>query len=80
MTNTLKLKAAIIARGYTQQSIARLIGLSPQGFFKKLHNHTEFKSSEITKLCEILGIEDMESIFFAHVVDKKSTTHKRETV
>ena len=65
MTNTNKLKAAIIGAGYTQKDIAKILGISPQGFFKKLHNKSEFKSSEIYKLCDSLSIKDKDSIFFA---------------
>ena len=65
MTNTNKLKAAIVEAGLTQKDIANILKLSAQGFFKKLHNKSEFKSSEIHKLCETLNITDKDSIFFA---------------
>lgn len=71
MTDVLKLKAAIVLSGFTQQEIADKLGLSATAFNNKLRNKTEFKSSEIQKLREILKIksEEVENIFFAKKVE-----------
>ena len=72
MTDTEKLKGKIRASGLRFGYVAEQIGLTPAGFYKKMQNVTEFKASEIQKLCDILKIDDRErsSIFFASVVDK----------
>lgn len=73
MTNTLKLKAAIVESGMTQAKIAKLIGVSPYTFHKKLHNRTDFKASEIKMLSDILHIDNINDIFFAPCVELNST-------
>jgi len=63
--NTLELKAAIIKTGMKRSEVAEKLGISYYSFHKKLHNKTEFKASEISKLSEILNISDKDKIFFA---------------
>ena len=47
MTNTNKLKGALASAGYTQQSMAKELGISTATFCNKLNNRTEFKASEM---------------------------------
>ena len=63
MTNTEELNVAILRSGLTKREIAKRLGLSEQGLLLKITNKSEFKASEIDKLCEILGLSD-NSIFF----------------
>ena len=67
MTNTALLEKRITESGYKKSFIASKIGISAYALSLKINNKTEFKASEITILCELLGIEDQErtSIFFA---------------
>lgn len=67
MTNSNVLRGSIIENGYTVPSIAVKIGISEQSFYNKLNNKTEFKASEIDKICGILGIsmENRMRIFFS---------------
>ena len=68
MTNTALLEAAIEKSGYKKQYLAEKIGLTPAGFRNCIVNRAEFKASQITTLCELLGINDpaqKENIFFA---------------
>ena len=72
MTNTLKLKAKIIANGLTQSNLAKLMNLSTQSINYKINNKRCFSLSEINKLCKILNINDLQerfNIFFADNVD-----------
>lgn len=67
MTDTEALKNKIAEHGLKQGYIAKKLGLTAYGFANKLNNKTEFKSSEIKMLCEILEISSLkekESIFF----------------
>ena len=67
MTNTELLEKCIAESGYKKSFIASKIGKSAYALSLKINNKTEFKASEITILCELLGIDDQErtSIFFA---------------
>lgn len=71
MTDTKKLRIAIINSELSRQQIADLMGISLYTFQKKLHNKTEFKTKEVAKLTKILGlsVEERDTIFFAQIVD-----------
>ncbi len=73
MTNTLELEVAIKRAGLTKREVVKQLGLSHMGFYKKINNITEFKASEIMKLCDILNIKNIGEIFFAPSVELKST-------
>ena len=73
LTDTLKLKAAIVASGLSRKEVAALAGMSAFSLHKKLHNTTEFKASEIDCLSKILNITDLQGVFFAPNVSKYST-------
>ncbi len=48
--------------------VANYLGLSSYGFLLKLKKKQEFKTSEVSALCELLGIKSLkekEDIFFA---------------
>jgi DNA-binding phage protein len=51
--------------------IARKIGITREGFYKKLNNETEFKASEIAALQSILRLSNKkrDEIFFAKKVE-----------
>ena len=68
MTNTEKLEAAIAASGYKKSYIAKAIGVRTETLSRKIRNRSNFNGDEMTVLCELLGITDLEekeSIFFA---------------
>ena len=69
MTNTLEFELAIKRAGLTKLEVARKLGISNMGLYKKINNITEFKASEIAKMYVILKIkslEEQQKIFFAH--------------
>lgn len=68
MTNTMELEIAIKRSKLTKRKIAKEMGLSEMGLYKKINNITEFKASEIVLLSEILAISDRDKIFFAKKV------------
>lgn len=53
-------------------AIAEGLGLSRQSLYLKMKGERDFKTSEVSKLCEILRLTDEEKmlIFFAEKVDK----------
>lgn len=66
MTNTNLLRKKLDESGYKLRFIAKQLGITYQGFLKKINNETEFKASEIQSLKEILNLTDEERdmIFF----------------
>ena len=71
MTNTEELEMIIKESGLKKSYIAKAINLSRQGFKNKCENKSEFTSTEIASLCELLNITkltDKERIFFAKQV------------
>ena len=76
MTDTLEFDIAQRRAGITKREIAKQLGLSEMGLYKKINNISEFKASELAKLYQILHLETLEQqqrVFFAHDVDFKST-------
>ena len=63
MADTLQLEMEIRRNGLSKKDVARALGLSEQGFLLKLNNKTEFKASEIRKMCDLLKLPD-NSLFF----------------
>lgn len=66
MTNSLKLRAAILERGFTQEQLAEQLGMTIATFNYKVNNKREFKASEIKKLAEFLCLttDEVNAIFF----------------
>lgn len=75
LTDSKKLSDEISDSGMTITAIARKIGITREGFYKKLNNETEFKASEISALQKILRLSNKkrDEIFFAKEVELKST-------
>lgn len=75
MTDTKVLNEEISNAGVTVTFIAAKLGITREGFYKKLNNETEFKASEISKMQNLLHLtnEKRDEIFFATKVESKST-------
>lgn len=75
MTDTDKLNEVISDSGITITAIANKLGITREGFYKKLNNETEFKASEISAMKKILNLTNRkrDEIFFAQKVELKST-------
>jgi DNA-binding XRE family transcriptional regulator len=65
MTDSNKLKGAIIARGLTQSEVAKQMGICRQTLNYKINNKKEFTVPEMQKLMKILKICNGKAIFFA---------------
>lgn len=78
MTNSIMLNDVISDSGITITAIARKLGITREGFYKKLNNETEFKASEIVSMQNILNLSNQkrDAIFFAKEVEYKSTKNK----
>lgn len=60
MINTKELKAAIARAGYTQEEVAKQIGISSYTFGKKAKNKSKFDVIQANQICDILGIHNNE--------------------
>lgn len=72
MVNTNLLNQRIEDSGMKRTFIAKELNMTRQSLFSKINNHSEFMSSEVQRLCELLGIKTLtekEAIFFAKSVD-----------
>lgn len=58
-----KLRGAIAEAGYSQAAVARALGITPQGFVKKMQR-CDFKTSEAEQMIQLLDIKDPIAIFF----------------
>ena len=72
MTDSILLVSKIKESGYTYTGIAQELGLTRQGLWKKIHNKSEFKQTEIEKLSRLLNLdtETNTHIFFNVGVDR----------
>ena len=60
-----KLLGRMKERGYTQDVLAKSINIKPSTLSQKLNNKSDFKQSEIYKICIILEIHyDEVSLYF----------------
>lgn len=75
MTNTLKLKGRIIEEGFNLTTFADAIDMTPPSLRAKINGRSEFKASEIKKVCDILAIPmaDIPSYFFTDNVSNQET-------
>ena len=65
MINTKLLKSYFVKNGFTQEEIAKKIGISSQSLSDKINHKVQFKVDEVSSLCEILEItHDKDNIFF----------------
>lgn len=62
MTDTKLLEDYIAKSGYKQSFIAEKLGLTSYGFRLKVDGKSEFKSSEIVALCELLKIDSKKMV------------------
>lgn len=67
MILTNELKGKIISKGYTQEQIALILGITPKTFYSKMKKGV-FDSDEIEKMIEVLEIEKPLEIFFVKSV------------
>ena len=56
MVNTNELLSLIAKSGLKKQYIAKELKMSVPSLWRKVHGTVDFKSAEIVKLCDMLGI------------------------
>ena len=55
MTDSCKLRELIESKGFKMKFVAEYLGLSSYGLSLKINNKQEFKTSEVSALCEYLN-------------------------
>ena len=71
MTNTILLKRIIDNSGYKIVFLAEKVGLTPQGFYKKLKDGSDWSFTQVMILKDLLHLtrEDINAIFFNSEVE-----------
>ena len=71
MVNTKTLQDEMKNHGYTLEKMSAELGKSRTCLFNKIHNKTEFRSSEVNKIARILKLNRAitDKIFFASGVE-----------
>lgn len=66
MVNENKIHARIVEQGFTLSSFAERLGLSRPALRAKMRGESDFRSSEIMTICDILDIpiKDVVTYFF----------------
>lgn len=64
MVNANELKAAFKRKAYTQEDVAKMLGITPRTLSNKMKRGV-FNSNEIERLIEVLDIKEPLPIFFA---------------
>lgn len=67
-----KLRGLAREKGKTQESIAAMIGVKEGTYSQKINNNSEFRQSEILRICDLLDIppEQIHTYFFTAEVQK----------
>ena len=52
-------------KGYSQEKLAKAIGISEYTLWNKLHNVSEFNTTEVLTIMKVLEIENPMPYFFA---------------
>lgn len=64
--NTNILKGKMTEKGYTQEKLAKAVGISTNSMSRKLLGERQFRLGEVVKICEVLEIDDPRDIFFTN--------------
>lgn len=59
-----RLQGRIVRMYGTRARFARLLGLTPTSFSKKLHNKTHFTSQEISRMIDLLDVADEDVVYY----------------
>lgn len=72
MTDKNLLRSAMVAKGFTSESLAELLGISRQSFSYKLNSKRPFTSNEISIMSHELKLTPAQlvEIFFAKQVEE----------
>lgn len=52
------IRSAMVAKNMTVGDVAKQLGITRNTMYKRLNGHSEFSTTEVMRLCEILNIHD----------------------
>ena len=58
--NAKLLRGAMVEVGYNAKTMAQSLGMAPKTFYSRINEHTQFTTGEISKICDLLKIDDAE--------------------
>lgn len=65
--NEMELRGEMVKHGFTMAKLAEAIGIGKKAMWNKLTGKSDFKQSEIKKICSVLNLDNDQiiAIFFA---------------
>lgn len=73
--NEMELRGEMVKRGYTAAKLAESIGIGEKAMSNKLTGKSDFKQSEIKKICSVLNL-DNDQIIAIFLLRKCPKRHK----
>ena len=64
--NANMLRGKMAENGFTQEQLAKAVGISTNSLSRKLLGERQFRLGEVVKICEVLKIDDPRDIFFTN--------------
>ena len=62
MVDTIELEVMIKRANLTKKAISKELGISTMSLYKKINNQSEFRTKELAKLVDLLGIENLKEL------------------
>ncbi len=62
MVDTIELEVMIKRANLTKKAIFKELGISTMSLYKKINNQSEFRTKELAKLVDLLGIENLKEL------------------
>lgn len=66
------LKGAMVAKGYTQRTLAEAIGMTESTLSLKLNNKSEFVQSEVMAIKAVLDLPTCDPYFFVQKIHENA--------
>lgn len=60
-----KLRGALAEKGFTQETMAKALGMDPKTFRAKMAGRSDWKMSEMYRMMQLLSNYDSDALFFS---------------
>ena len=68
MFNGKKLRAAMVMADVSVTELCKVLDIAPSTFYRKMEADGDFSRKEIATICQLLGIEEPQDIFFTEIL------------
>lgn len=68
-----KLRGAMAEKGFTQEKMAKAIGLTPEHFSRKIAGDYDWKLSEMYRMMQLLDNYDSDALFFSEYTSENKS-------